>query len=104
MTLLEKAFYKFHRENPSVYVLFKQFAADARRAGHLKFSARTILHRIRWETSVVTREDARNPKTGKQLKINDHHSPYYSRMYMEEQGCPGFFETRAASVQAMPWD
>jgi hypothetical protein len=91
MSGLRADFERFHAENPHVYRLFEQFAIQA--AGRRpRFSARTILHRIRWYTSVET-----DDPTG--LKINDHWSPFYARLF--EAAHPhhaGFFEKRTAAA------
>jgi hypothetical protein len=83
-------FAQFHQENPHVYQLFKRFAFEAIGARRGRFSARTILHRIRWYTSVET-----NDPDG--FKVNDHWSPYYGRMFVRDHPeHEGFFETRRA--------
>jgi hypothetical protein len=83
-------FERFHAENPHVYQLFKRFAFEAVRAHRGRFSARTILHRIRWYTRVET-DDPEG------FKINDHWSPYYSRLFVTDHPeHEDFFETRRA--------
>jgi hypothetical protein len=84
------AFNKFHAENPDVFRLFVRFTREAIAAGHKRYSAHAILHRIRWHTSVETRGDA--------FKINDHFAPMYSRLFMREfPQHDGVFETRDPS-------
>jgi hypothetical protein len=73
---IEDRFWAFHQANPKVYQLFDRFTQQVIERGHKRFSADAVLHRIRWETSVVTRGD--------QFKINDHYSAYYSRMWMND--------------------
>jgi hypothetical protein len=80
-------FERFHENNPHIYVLFKRFAFEAINAGRKHFSARMILHRIRWYTMVETSDT--------EYKVNDHHSPYYGRLFMKEfPAHDGFFRTR----------
>lgn len=85
------AFLEFHRENPQVYRLFRSFALQAKRKRD-RFSARTILHRIRWETDV----ESDDPEG---FKINNNWSPYYSRMFEREfPNWKGFFEGRGSAA------
>ena len=76
-TKLELEFAKFHQENPKFYALFVQYAMDVREAGFQQFSARAIIHRIRWHMDIET-------KSGDGFKINNNHSPYYARKMMRE--------------------
>ncbi len=89
MTVLaQRDFEAFHAENPDVYQLFERFTFEAIQAGRKRFSARTVLHRIRWYTSVETRDP-------QGFKINDHWSPFYARMFHERYPAyAGFFELR----------
>jgi len=62
----------------------KQLKAGTRKTMH--YSARTILHVIRWETDI---------HSGTQFKVDDHWSPVLARMF--ERSNPkylGFFEKR----------
>ena len=76
-TELEIQFAKFHAENPGVYQKFVVYAHDVREAGFNQFSARAIIHRIRWHMDIET-------KSGDGFKINNNHSPYYARKMMRE--------------------
>ena len=87
-----KAFVAFHRANPEVYRLFTRFAAEAMAAGHKRMSADAIMHRVRWETDVVTR--GAGGMNGKGLKINNNHIAYYARLYASESGNNDFFTFR----------
>ena len=69
-------FERFHVKNPHVYQLFKRYALEAS-IRERRFSARTIIHRMRWFTQVET-----DDPDG--FKINDHWSPYYARMFVED--------------------
>jgi hypothetical protein len=60
--------------NPHVWELFKQFTFEIIQTGHTQFSADSILHRIRWETSIVTK--------GSHHKINNNFSADYARKFM----------------------
>lgn len=90
-SLLVRQFKRFHRENPDFYRLFIRFSLQAASAGRERFSARTVLHRIRWYTSIETRGDV--------YKVNDHWSPFYARLF--EHDFPehaGLFEMRHAAA------
>lgn len=85
-------FRRYHAANPGVYLLFKQYAADARAAGHTRYSARDILARIRWHTTVEVQGE---------FKVNNLVSPFYARMLVAEDALfAGFFEMRAAAADA----
>jgi hypothetical protein len=66
----------FHKENPAVYDLFKQFTFQVIRAGFSSYSAEAIINQIRWHTSVVT--------TDCDFKINNDYKPFYSRLFMSD--------------------
>ena len=76
-TKLEVQFAKFHAENQKIYTLFVQYAMDLKEASFNFYSARAIIHRIRWHLDVET-------KSGDGFKINNNHSPYYARKMMRE--------------------
>ncbi len=69
-------FAAWHMDNPAVWKLFVRFAFEAIRAKRVRFSARTIIHRIRWYTAIETASDDG-------FKINDHQSAYYARVFLE---------------------
>ena len=73
---IESNFRKFHRENPTIYKLFKQFTFQAINRGHKKLSSEMIINRIRWETSIMTSD--------KDYKINNNYKPFYSRLFMRD--------------------
>lgn len=82
-------FERFHAENPHIYERFCFYTMQAIKAGRTRYSARTIIERIRWHTSIESNDP--------DFKINDHCCPFYSRLF--EQDHPrhrGFFEKRRA--------
>jgi hypothetical protein len=82
-------FRAFHKANPNVYKLFRRFARQARDSGRTRWSARDIVHRIRWFVNIET-VDAHSD-----FKINDHYSPYYARLLVKKNpSFAGFFEMR----------
>lgn len=76
MSKSDRAFERFHKDNPHIYPLFKKFAMQAREAGRRYFGARMIIERIRWYVAVET-------KTA-DFKINNDCSARYARMMIEE--------------------
>lgn len=84
---LEEQFLAFHKANPHVYRLFCEYAEKAIRAGRTRYSARTIWHVMRWHADFETTED--------EFKLNDHHTPFYARMWTRDHPHhPELFELR----------
>lgn len=84
---LQERFWKFHLDNPQVYILFEKFTLQLIARGFKHYSADAVMHRVRWETSVET--------TGDLWKINNDHTAYYSRRFMANHPeYSGFFRTR----------
>ena len=56
--------------------------------GRKRYSARTIVECIRWDTDIKDTE--------KTFKINDHYTPGMARLFMSEYGekYPRFFQLR----------
>ena len=83
----EERFGLFHKNNPRVYELFKQFTFEVINKGFRKWSADAVMHRVRWEASVITDDP--------QFKINNNYVAFYARLFMAEYPqYQGFFETR----------
>lgn len=90
---VRERFLKFHQQNPHVYQLFKRFATEALEAGRTRYSARTLIERIRWHETVETQGE---------FKVNDHVFPYYVRMLVaEDPRFDGFFQMRLADADLM---
>jgi len=78
---------EWHRDNPHVYELFKEFTFQAIDRGHKRLSAWLVVNRIRWETAVET--------NGGDFKISNDFIAYYSRLFMDEHPeFRGFFRTK----------
>lgn len=78
---------EWHRSNPQVYELFKEFTFQATRRGHRRLSAWLVVNRIRWETAVET--------SGGDFKISNDFIAYYARLFMDENpDFRGFFRTK----------
>jgi len=89
----EARFLAFHEANPVVYQLWDRFTREAIAKGHKRVGSQMIMERIRWETTINI-IDAR--PDGEALKINDHHKPYYARLWMKNNPAhAGLFNTRS---------
>lgn len=66
----------FHRANPHILALFVRFAREAIAARPGRVGARMIGERIRWATRVEVE------RTDREVRLNDHLWPYYSRLSM----------------------
>lgn len=87
MNHLHEAFKKFDSANPHVYELFKKYTLDTIKAGRERYSAITIIHRIRWHTSIETQSD-------NGFKIANAHAAFYARKFMKDFPQHGsFFKT-----------
>lgn len=76
--------------NPEMWHLFERFAWVMIRRGFSHYSARAVLHRVRWETATPL-EDA------SQYKINNNWSPYYARKFHRVYPkYDGFFRNRTS--------
>jgi hypothetical protein len=89
---LQGSFEKFDRENPIVWELFCNFTHELIRAGRTRYSADAILHRIRWETAVKTKDEM--------FKLNNNHAVFYGEKFMNTFPIyRGFFEQRKTGVK-----
>lgn len=87
---LWRAFREFHAKNPHVYEMFERFALEAVETGRARIGARMIWNRMRWYCRFETTD-----KRAGRFKLNDHHSPYYARLFLERHPQhAGLFETR----------
>lgn len=69
---IQERFEKYDEQHPEVWGLFVEFAEAALCAGRLHYSARAIIHRIRWEREVDQREE-------EEFKISNLWSSRYAR-------------------------
>ncbi len=85
---IEERFRAFDRKHPEVGVLFQRFAEELLAHGHKRYSADSIIHRIRWECSV-------NPKREGGFKIDNRIVTHYARrLAAEDARFCDFFEFR----------
>ena len=79
-------FIKHDIANPNVYKLFERFALEASKYKQ-KYSAKSIFHRIRWETMLSEKDS--------QYKIDDGWISHYARKFMDNYPeLEDFFEVR----------
>lgn len=82
MSQLTEEFYDFHAANPDVFAKFSEYAYELISRGCKKFSSDAILHRVRWH-----------------LKLNDHFTAHYARMWLAKNPKhPKFFELRKVTA------
>ena len=76
---VRKRFLKFHAKRPDIYPIFRKFTFELIDAGRTRFSAISIIYRIRWFTDVSTTIE--DPKG---FKINNDWAAHYARMFIKE--------------------
>lgn len=76
--------------------LFEKLALQVQEAGWRRYSARAILHQIRWHHHMERHEVA--------FKINNNVTPTLSRWAMKKNpALANFFETREQTGKAAEW-
>ena len=84
---------KFHKEHPEVWDLFCKFAFEKIKQGHNYYGAKSVMERVRWETSAG----------GKSPKINNNYVAFYSRRFSENHPeYSEFFRTRSQISKLSP--
>ena len=83
-------FWHWLRQNEHIYSAFKCLAFQMALSGRTRYSAKTIIERIRWDT------DIRDSET--MFKVNNSYTSGLARLFMAEYGDrhPNFFELRNA--------
>ncbi len=90
---LEKQALEFHCKYPEVWDQFVEFTFNRINKGFKHYSVYSIMERIRWEMA-----EGGDGET--EFKINNNHSPFYSRWFMTEYPEHlGFFRTRVQKSQ-----
>lgn len=94
MHLRTRKFWAFHYAHPKVYDWFKQFTFEVIAREHKHYSGTAIMNRIRWHVDTMTKADT--------FKLNDHLTPYYTRLFMRDYIMHGqFFRPRASEADKM---
>ena len=74
-----------------MYRLFVKYTMELVNRGRTRYSADAIMHRVRWETNVVTNDES--------FKINNNHVAFYARMFMKDYPeLEGFFPIRKSEA------
>ncbi len=81
-------FFYWLPKNSAVYREFERRALRMAQTGRKRYSARTIVEVMRWDSDIADTE--------KTFKINDHYTPGMARLFMGAHGAayPTFFELR----------
>lgn len=81
-------FWRWLNANRHIYTEFEKRALAMAKTGRKRYSARTIVEVMRWETDLQDSD--------KQFRINDHYTPGMARYFLErwEKTYPGFFRLR----------
>jgi hypothetical protein len=81
-------FFWWLRKNPHIYAAFRKRALQMANLGRPRYSARTIVEVIRWNTELKQSDVT--------FKIGNNYTPGMARLWMKEFGqrFPGFFELR----------
>jgi hypothetical protein len=86
--LMAARFARVDADNPEIWRLFVQFTFVMIRRGFVHYSARAVLHRVRWETATPLADQS-------EFKINNNWSPYYARKFHDAYPrYAGFFRNR----------
>ena len=87
-TAYPDGFWRWYEKNKTVYREFERQALVMARKGRERYSARTIIEVMRWQSDIAD--------TTTLFKINDHFTPGMSRLWMNTHGetHPKFFEIR----------
>jgi len=83
-----QGFWAWLQDNQHIYDAFKIEAIRMALTGRKRYSARTIVELLRWQTDLKD--------SGKTFKINDHFTPGMARLFLLEYGhkFPNFFALR----------
>ena len=75
-------------ENPRIWELFVNFTIVMIQRGFENYSARAVMHRVRWETNMELGDNS-------DFKINNNWTPYYARKFHSQfPQHEGFFRNR----------
>jgi len=89
---VQARFEAYHAAHPEVWQLFVQYATQAKLRGMAKYSATSIIERIRWHHHVDQGNEA--------FKINNNYVSRYARkLVAEDPRFDGFFEMRELKAE-----
>jgi hypothetical protein len=85
---LKDQFREFDQKFPVVYEKFRSFAVSLLEQGRTRYSARTILERVRWDVNLSVSDG--------EFKLNNNLTPFFARKLIgEDARFANFFELRA---------
>ncbi len=91
--ILCRRFVKFHQKQPHIYKMFDQFAEQMVGTGRTYYSATNVWGRMRWDVNLKYTDEV--------FKLNDHHTPYMARWWLDHHpdkngsdGSQPFFQLR----------
>lgn len=89
MSLIEKAFWEFHGQNPQVYDRLVTLARQLVDRGHEKIGIGMLFEVLRWHHAMTTAGDADG------FRLNNNYRAMYARLIMEQEAdLAGAFEIR----------
>lgn len=93
--MMAARFAEVDANNPEVWRLFELFTYSMIKRGFAHYSARAVLHRVRWETATPLEDET-------QFKVNNNWSPYYARKFHAvHPDHAGFFRNRVSRADFM---
>jgi len=93
---IQQRFEMFHKQNPGVYDLIVEIAADLKNRGFKRCGMKFIFERIRWLYALQT-------KSTDDFKLNNDYTAYYARLVMYRQrALEGFFRLREQRIDYDP--
>lgn len=81
---IDQAFWKFHRENPSVYETLVSMTREAQALGRSKIGMKMLFEVIRWQHLVHTKSDdfaLNNNYTSRYVRIISEQHPELAHMF-----------------------
>ena len=94
---LERAFWKFHRDNAHVYERLREMALTLLRRGVTHWGIGGLWEVLRWEHAIGTRRDGDEP-----FRLNNNLRSGYARELMaQESALRGFFRTRESEFDGV---
>lgn len=88
--MMHARFAEIDASNPLIWELFERFTFSIIRRGFKHYSARAVIHRVRWETATPLDD-------GSSFKINNNWTPFYARKFHDwHPEHNGFFRNRAS--------
>ena len=83
-----KEFEIYDKENPSVWVKFREKSFETIRKGFSHYSAKGIFEVLRWHEAGEEKDDG--------FKVNNNYTAYYARKFMDKfPQHEGFFRTKS---------